>query len=112
MQSQKDVQKTCNRDEDSFKICIMPVRSGRLYCLVYFCTNWHFVCISLNFCRGYTSAVVQNHFILQMEFVILKEDPIFHFCFDKKKSFSSFFYLRCHVFMTVHMKRINSKDIL
>ena len=61
MQSQKDVQKTCNRDEDSFKICIMPVRSGRLYCLVYFCTNWHFVCISLNFCRGYTSAVVQNH---------------------------------------------------
>ena len=102
MQSQKDVQKTCNRDEDSFKICIMPVRSGRLYCLVYFCTNWHFVCISLNFCRGYTSAVVQNHFILQMEFVILKEDPIFHFCFDKKKSFSSFFYLRCHVFMTTH----------
>ena len=46
MQSQKDVQKTCNRDEDSFKICIMPVRSGRLYCLVYCCTNWHFVCIS------------------------------------------------------------------
>ena len=100
---------TCKKDVYYFQICIMPVRSGRLYCLVYFCTNWHFICISLKFCRGYTRAVVQNH--LYFTNVVLWNvqkilSSIFVWEIEKNPSF----YLRCHVFMTVYMKWINSKD--